>query len=44
MLLKKMMYIVDSHTEGMITRVVVGGFPHIPGESMLEKRMYAKNN
>jgi len=44
MKLKKVIYVVDSHTEGMSTRVVVGGFPHIPGKSMLEKREYAKNN
>jgi len=41
---KKFIYVVDSHTEGMPTRVVVGGFPHIPGKSMLEKREYVKNN
>lgn len=44
MKIKKIIYVVDSHTEGMSTRVVVGGFPHVLGESMLEKRSYIKNN
>ena len=44
MKVKKIIYAVDSHTEGMSTRVVVGGFPSIPGESMIEKREYTKNN
>ena len=29
---------VDSHTEGMPTRVVVGGVAPIPGATMLERR------
>jgi len=44
MKIEKTIYVVDSHTEGMSTRVVVGGFPHVLGESMLEKRDYIKNN
>lgn len=44
MKIKKMIYVVDSHTEGMSTRVVVSGFPNIKGSSMLEKRNYVKNN
>lgn len=32
---------VDSHTEGMPTRVVTGGVPPIPGDSMAERRRYA---
>jgi len=31
---------VDSHTEGMPTRVVTGGVGEIPGETMNEKRLY----
>ncbi|WP_282825647.1 proline racemase family protein [Gulosibacter sediminis] len=31
---------VDSHTEGMPTRVVTGGFAPIPGETMNDKRLY----
>ncbi|WP_329459357.1 proline racemase family protein [Streptomyces sp. NBC_01497] len=32
---------VDSHTEGMPTRVVTGGVPPIPGTTMAERRRYA---
>lgn len=31
---------VDSHTEGMPTRVITGGVPPIPGETMAEKRLW----
>jgi proline racemase len=31
---------VDSHTEGMPTRVVVGGVAPIPGASMLERKLH----
>jgi proline racemase len=31
---------VDSHTEGMPTRVVVGGVGAIPGETMLERKLH----
>ncbi len=33
-------HVVDSHTEGMPTRVVLGGLPAIPGETMLDRRAY----
>lgn len=39
-LLDKMITAVDSHTEGMPTRVVTGGFPSVPGESMSEKQRH----
>ncbi|WP_433323510.1 proline racemase family protein [Spirillospora sp. CA-294931] len=32
---------VDSHTEGMPTRVVTGGVPPIPGATMAERRRHA---
>jgi len=35
---------VDSHTQGNPTRVVVGGFPYIPGKTMMEKLNYVKEN
>ncbi|MFD2757908.1 proline racemase family protein [Gulosibacter faecalis] len=35
---------VDSHTEGMPTRVVTGGFAPIPGETMNDKRRYFQEN
>jgi proline racemase len=31
---------VDSHTEGMPTRVITGGLGTIPGDSMQERRLY----
>jgi proline racemase len=34
------LHVVDSHTEGMPTRVVVGGVSVIPGATMAERRQY----
>jgi proline racemase len=34
------LHAVDSHTEGMPTRVIVGGVGVIPGETMAEKRLH----
>src|SRR5947209_9134064 len=31
---------VDSHTEGMPTRVITGGVPALPGETMLERMLH----
>ncbi len=31
---------VDSHTEGMPTRVVTGGFGELPGKTMADRRLY----
>ncbi|HEY2636120.1 MAG TPA: proline racemase family protein, partial [Solirubrobacteraceae bacterium] len=31
---------VDSHTEGMPTRVVTGGVPALPGATMLERKLH----
>ncbi len=36
----KVIQVVDSHTEGMPTRVVMSGVPEIPGETMAAKREY----
>lgn len=36
--------VVDSHTEGMRTRVVLGGGPKIPGETITKKRDYFRQN
>lgn len=36
-------FVVDSHTGGNPTRVVVGGLPKIPGDSMAQKRDYLKS-
>jgi proline racemase len=35
-----MFHAVDSHTEGMPTRVVVGGVGTIPGDTMFDRRRY----
>ena len=37
---KRIIHTVESHTEGMPTRVVVGGVGVIPGATMFEKRLY----
>ena len=31
---------VDSHTEGMPTRVITGGVPVLPGATMLERKLH----
>lgn len=36
----RVIHTVESHTEGMPTRVVVGGVGVIPGDTMFEKRLY----
>ena len=35
---------VDSHTEGMPTRVITGGVPTIPGNTMAERRLWFMEN
>lgn len=40
----KMMTAVDSHTEGMPTRVVTSGFGPIPGSTMFERREYVEHH
>jgi proline racemase len=37
---KRVFHAVDSHTEGMPTRVITGGIGVIPGTSMFERRRY----
>lgn len=41
---ERSIWAVDSHTQGNPTRVVVGGFPHIPGKTMMEKLNHVKEN
>ncbi|MBO4207506.1 proline racemase family protein [Micromonospora echinofusca] len=36
----RVIHVVDSHTEGMPTRVVTGGVPAIPGATMAQRREY----
>jgi proline racemase len=35
---------VDSHTEGMPTRVITGGVPMLPGATMLERKLWFEAN
>ena len=37
---KRVFHAVDSHTEGMATRVIVGGVGQVPGDTMMERRLY----
>ncbi len=43
-MIKTTIYTIDTHTEGDITRFVVGGIPYIKGNDMVEKQEYFKNN
>lgn len=36
--------VVDSHTLGEFTRIVVGGMPEIPGDTILEKQAYIREH
>ncbi|SFH69656.1 proline racemase [Tindallia magadiensis] len=40
----KGIHTIDSHTMGEPTRIVVGGIPQIPGNSMADKKSYLENN
>lgn len=35
---------VDGHTEGEPVRLIIGGIPHIPGSTMVEKRDFFRQN
>src|SRR5881397_2191100 len=35
---------IDAHTEGEPFRVIIGGFPELPGETILQRRRYAKEH
>ncbi|MFF5211967.1 proline racemase family protein [Streptosporangium sp. NPDC000396] len=41
---KRIFHAVDSHTEGMPTRVITGGIGVIPGATMAERRIYFREN
>jgi proline racemase len=38
--MQKMIFAIDTHTQGQSTRVIFGGLPPIPGKSMTEKKNY----
>lgn len=44
MKLSRFITVVDSHTAGEPTRVVIGGIPHVPGESMRQKKDWLGQN
>lgn len=44
MRIRNMLYVVDTHTEGEPTRIVLGGFPGVKGSTILEKRSYISEN
>jgi proline racemase len=37
----RVIYAIDSHTEGMPTRIITGGVPPVPGATMSERRNWA---
>lgn len=44
MILGKVIYVIDSHTAGEPTRVIVGGIPYLVGGTITEKAAYFKDN
>jgi proline racemase len=40
----KLIHAIDTHTEGMPTRVITGGVRVVPGTSMAERRVWAKEH
>lgn len=44
MKIDRMLSVVDTHTAGEPTRIIIGGLPTIKGNSMLEKRNYFEEN
>lgn len=44
MILGKTLHIIDSHTAGMPTRIIVGGIPHLPGDTITDKAEYFRYN
>jgi len=41
---KRLITAVDSHTEGEPARVVIGGVPFIPGDTMFDKKLWAEQH
>ena len=44
MIIGKTIYTIDSHTAGMPTRIIVGGIPDLPGDSIAEKAAYFEDH
>ena len=43
-MVKRTIVTVESHTAGEPTRIIIGGIPHVPGRSMMEKKEYFRKN
>ena len=43
-MVKRTIITVESHTAGEPTRIIIGGIPHVPGRSMMEKKEYFRQN
>jgi proline racemase len=41
---QRMIATIDTHTEGEPTRTIIGGLPHIPGDSVAAKMAYVRDN
>ena len=41
---RRVLHAVDSHTEGMPTRVITGGMPVLPGATMLDRKLWFEAN
>lgn len=41
---RKSVHVIDTHTAGQATRIIVGGIPVLKGKTMMEKKEYFKNN
>jgi proline racemase len=44
MRMSKLITAIDSHTAGMPMRVITGGFPYVPGSTILEKMRYVREH
>lgn len=44
MQMNKMITTVDTHTAGEPTRIITGGIPHIPGKTMMEKKLWMQSH
>ena len=41
---RRIIYSIDTHTEGDITRFIIGGVPYIKGNDMAAKQEFLKKN
>lgn len=44
MKVRRILTAFDTHSSGMTSRIILSGFPEIPGETMLEKTRYCQRN